>query len=205
MALVFGQPNMNSQSITNLFLNFPNPTSTDNIKVIANEMFLTGVSFNSSSVSISNNIINVVLKRTAGLTFGLSYPTDTVLIGQLAPGTYTLYFDLKENTTLVTYDIDTLFFTVGLPTNLKSNTNSDNELVAFPNPTSATFLMAQTFDANTKIDIDVYDLFGQKIKCFKNADCSLPIDISGQPNGTYIIRTTLGDKIAWTRIIKNAP
>jgi streptogramin lyase len=72
----------------------------------------------------------------------------------------------------------------------------------FPNPTAGVFKLAAGNNADN-LNIEIYNLFGEEVYEHHNANRETQIDISGQPEGLYLLRVFWGDKTAIAKIIVN--
>ena len=54
-----------------------------------------------------------------------------------------------------------------------------------------------------KVDVEIYNLVGQKVSVFKNYKLEETINISNLSKGTYLVRITSEDQESTKRLIKN--
>jgi hypothetical protein len=82
-----------------------------------------------------------------------------------------------------------------------NNLNNTSSVSIYPNP--ATGLITVEMDNNSKGTIQLINTIGQTIKTEKISGAKTQIDISGLPNGIYIVKLALGDKsVFYNKIIK---
>ncbi len=87
----------------------------------------------------------------------------------------------------------------------KSNANQEtisleSPVKCFPNPNKGMIYMEIENNKNEKTEINVYDISGNLIYTKKEVSNS-EIDLSSQPNGTYIIKTKIGSKIYQNKVL----
>jgi len=199
--------NLKSQTIDSLKIIPINPTSNDTIKVICYTTFPYGdCNLGSSSVNIVDSIITIYTSYNIGLYPAFCNSIDTLTIGILNAGTYELTCHLSDTAPPTTYDIDTIIFTVQQGSGLQLIDNSGQEIKAYPNPTTTEIYINLKTQLNERHDIDIYSVFGQKIKTIKTDKKKILINISDLTEGVYFIVIISDYDKQWTqKIIKNAP
>jgi hypothetical protein len=203
-----GEYNMFSQVVTNLVIRPLNPGSTDQISTSANVYFGTySCEFKTSSVTINGDTIRVIAKHQVSFLSLTCNATDTIIVGQLQPGSYTLIFYLNEyqSTSPWIYDIDTLKFNVNLATNINSYSKTKISAILHPNPATSIFYIDLNESSDKIIYADIYNMYGQIIISQKRVDEKTLFDLSNEPNGPYFIILSSGDSRRSFKLLKNAP
>lgn len=173
--------------ISNLTINPTNPNATSQVKAIANCMFGgMNCAFKGSTVTINNDTITVIAKHQVGLFMAICYTTDTIAIGQLPLGNYTLIFHLKEFNYNATYDIDTLNFTVTAPTGLPSNIKTKDVFNVFPNPVKDK-LSIEFKEANLLYRLTITNLLGEIVYSTFSKNLKEEIDLEYLRSGIYVL------------------
>ena len=79
----------------------------------------------------------------------------------------------------------------------------------FPNPTNGFVTVEYTLHVNTQICIELYNMFGQRMKLIlpqqnqTSGDYSVQTSVSGLPVGIYLIRVTSGNQVESKQLIIN--
>ena len=195
------------QDITSLAISPSIAINNINTFVVAQTLFYSSpCALNSSLISISGFTINVYSRHDIGTLSQLCTSTYTIPLGILQQwGNYCLYYHLIDNFTQATYDIDTICFAVQIWEGLQDISPTYNNFEIYPNPTTSNLDIRPLTDSYKRFNIELFNIYGQKLYSLLNADSIATIDISGLPNGTYILTLTCGDKRQRTKIIKNAP
>lgn len=94
------------------------------------------------------------------------------------------------------------YYPLNLLTGIQNNT-TESKISVFPNPTSA--LINLRLIDNNITQIDIVNIYGQKVISIKNITQTLTIDISSLSNGIYFIKATSknGSIYLTEKIIKN--
>ena len=110
-----------------------NPTTNDSVKVICRATFSSGgCPLKSYSFSKNGDTINMYASHSVGVLTIICHSADTLNIGKLNAGTYKLIYTLAANS--VTYDIDTISFTIQEAVGVEFNASSDEKIEIYPNP-----------------------------------------------------------------------
>lgn len=142
------------------------PTTDDAVKVVAYTTWgITPCALAGSSFETSNNTVTV-FATNGGI--GIFFPcssTDTISIGTLGAGNYSLIYNVGEPDSQIIYDADTIDFIVQQPDGMPLIDRSNLGIKIFPNPfsTSATILLDDKL-FNTPFEIRLYDMFGREVK-----------------------------------------
>jgi hypothetical protein len=84
-----------------------------------------------------------------------------------------------------------------------ANNSLKNKITTYPNPTTDAFRVDIPNEAYKTIDVEFYNLLGEKIKVEKNNGSSLNIQLINQPKGTYIVKYKIDNKyIGYSRVTK---
>lgn len=183
-------------------------TPSSNIQVISKSWLpSSGCPLISSSISVTSNTIDVYATHNLGIMLAFCPSTQTITVGTLQPGGYCLLYHLIGQTPNNTYyyDIDTICFTVEQSTGLQAFHSINTSFKVFPNPTTSLFTVNRLADSNKHFDVEVFNLYGQKLYSIKQIDSKTSIDIGNFSDGTYILVITSGDKVERSKIIKSTP
>ncbi len=74
-----------------------------------------------------------------------------------------------------------------------------------PNPARSSASISYTIRTSTTVQLDVYDLLGRRVATLVDGvqtagTHEVVFDTSGLPSGVYILRLTVGDHIATTKV-----
>ena len=112
-----------------------NPTSNDVVKIISHSIFPSGgCPLTNSNISINDSTIIINVAHTLGLMAVICYSTDTLSIGRLNAKTYNLIYNLALTTPPLTFDIDTLQFTIQQSPGLQFSDKLSEKIEIYPNP-----------------------------------------------------------------------
>jgi hypothetical protein len=105
----------------------------------------------------------------------------------------------------VTYDIDTILFTVQQASGLQFIDNRDPEVSVYPVPATTEITIKLPY-SNDGYHIEIYSNIGQRIKTTYTKKEAISIDLSDIPGGLYYIIIHDGYFRLWTKkIIKGSP
>ena len=120
------------------------------------------------------------------------------------PGSHTYSFDSSGTymitltiTSSICSDIDTQYVTLLPITGIEQNLHSANSLNLYPNPASNSVIIGYKLPEDSKnVFINIYNIFGQKIKTFKVVDDrgKQYLDISEMSNGLYSFTVVYNNK-----------
>jgi hypothetical protein len=174
-----------------------NPTTNENIQIIADVSFPSGdcqeKTLNLSSMG--NTFMGSALHCVGILTF-ICNTTDTFNLGQLPEGTYTFKFELNMGQGpspctpgIAPGDQDSITFTVTTATGIHSV--NDEAFAVFPNPGKDGFLVKVKgyIDPN----VTITDLQGRSILKL-NVSSEQRIDLAQLANGQYLVELRDGEK-----------
>lgn len=149
--------------IHNFYIIPSNPVAGQDVSVVCESIFPSaGCGLDSISVDILGTQIKAFISHDVGAATTICYSTDTIDLGPLSPGIYSLQYCLNIKYTVGIVDADSLSFTVGA-TNSVGDPISENALSLYPNPTRD--LLNVSFQANKKADVTlaIYDLRGKEL------------------------------------------
>lgn len=174
-------------SIDSLKLIPQNPTATDEIKVICYATFASG-SCNMSNhlISVQGNQITLNINYSPGAATYICHAVDTVSLGNLSAGDYSLdtYLTIDPMDAIKDYVI--LNFTVGNALGIGDNSSSFQVSVQ-PNPFSNE-LYIETTARIEKAEVNA--ISGQKIRKEIPLGYSQKIDLSDLKDGVYLLTLT---------------
>ncbi|MCX6230639.1 MAG: T9SS type A sorting domain-containing protein [Bacteroidetes bacterium] len=177
-----------------------NPTTIDSVKIICSAYFPSGgCLLSSSSVTITGNTISINAGHILGMMAYICHSTDTITIGKLETGTYELYYHIYDPQNSSISDIDTIFFTVYNITGINSFEKSENDFSIYPNPSGNEIFVDIISHPYEKFNIDIFSVFGQKIKTITDINGKTAIDIDNLAEGAYFIVITNEKKQMWSK------
>jgi hypothetical protein len=197
-----------AQWITGMSVVPANPTIQDNVSIIATVEFPSGdCQEKTLNASVSGMQVNLSALHCVGMLTFICGSTDTFQLGQLAAGTYTVYFqlDMGAQPYPCTPDIvpgaqDSMTFIVTTGTGLP--VLSQNELELFPNPGSKGFTIR--FSGNAIPLVRVTDVQGRIVREFLSVSSNTFLDLSELKSGAYMVELYDDGKwVASDKWIKN--
>jgi hypothetical protein len=181
------------------------PTTQDVIFVHCNASFpSTGCELLNDNVSISGNIIEVNANHEQGNLMVICTNTNSVSLGYLPAGNYTLNYHTHIHTppSPPSSATGTLNFTVETITNIESDI-SKNNIEIFPNPSNASF----QFHGNLKekdypISLTILNLLGQEVYSIQHIDNMNDVITHNLPRGTYFVQVlSASEELFTTKLI----
>jgi len=168
-----------------------NPTINDSIKIINFTSFPNDACFlKNSYLNINGKEIVINATHFEGGFTVICNSIDTIIIGKLDTGAYTLYYNLSVDTNTAIFDTDTLFFVVQNPTDVFGFLYETSQIQIHPNPfTYETKIKYNLPDNTTDAALTIYNIVGEKIEVYKLNDKNgeLIIDASNLSQGLYIL------------------
>ena len=73
----------------------------------------------------------------------------------------------------------------------------------FPNPSNGNFILSFNGYNETDISFEIIDFTGKQIFSEQNAGRTVKINITNYPNGAYLVKFFVNNKIYTEKIIKN--
>ena len=77
----------------------------------------------------------------------------------------------------------------------------ESQIKVFPNPTRGKIMLEIT-GSNKNASVSVFDMSGKMVYSKKQFGSSGQIDLSRQPNGVYVMKVLVGDKVSEWEIVK---
>jgi hypothetical protein len=192
-----------------LTVNTPTINGSDNANVKIN----TRVLFSSNAYTLAHSYTKDLMNKTVTLTSCYYSPgfltvvgdvKDTVNIGSLPSGTYTLYYTVfLSNTSPVCNPIDTVFnshtFQIG-PTSI-NELEAINKIQISPNPAKDKFIIKG--DENIELmKLAVINMVGEIIHEKRNLNTNQEISIPELPAGIYFIEISTANRSKIIKLIK---
>ncbi|MBT8194829.1 MAG: T9SS type A sorting domain-containing protein [Bacteroidia bacterium] len=177
------------------------PTINDQISAIVTSSFSSGAcSQITQYVTILGNQINVQAGHLLGPLAYICTSIDTVDLGMLSAGNYTLNYNINASGATAT---DSVQFMVINPTNvLELNTN---HIKLYPNPAND-YLIIQSNTSEQIQHLSIFSLSGKKIlkqdvNLYSTEKEEILVDIADISNGIYYLQLTFKDKILFKNLV----
>ena len=194
-------PDSNKGTIDSLKIIPSNPTTNDSIKIIGFTVFPVGDCFlKNYYLNINDKKIVINATHFEGGWTVMCNSIDTITIGKLDTGAYTLYYELSVDTNLAIFDTDTLFFVVQNPADVFDLSYETSQIKVYPNPANKNIRIEIAKGIVVKT-IKLHDLNGKLIKTFLSTNTLL--NISGIAKGQYMLSIETNNKIIREKIIIN--
>jgi hypothetical protein len=178
-----------------------NPTTSDSVKVICRATFSSGgCPLKSFSFTQNGDTINMYASHSVGVLTIICHSADTLNIGKLNAGTYKLIYTLAANS--VTYDIDTISFTVQQTVGVEFNAGSDEKVEIYPNPATnkITISTNRLLSSETRISI-----FSISVQLMKHASFQyqkqFEMDVSELNKGIYLVKIQANNGIETKKLV----
>lgn len=183
---------INAQSIDSIVVIPSNPNTSDTIKVIvySNSPY-SYCDLDSFQYYNNNNEIFVTIFTHLGDLSSPCYSVDTLTLGTMNSGTYTLFLDLSLSS--IVYDSDSVIFTVQLSNGIKALERKSQNY--FPNPVNDWLTIPLIPNITGSITIEILDILG-KVIFSENQTVTydtLRINITDIKNGNYLFKLTFHD------------
>ena len=168
-------PDSGKGTIDSLKIIPSNSTTNDSIKIISFTQFPVADCFlKYSSLNINGKEIVINATHFEGGWTVMCNSIDTITIGKLDTGAYTLYYNLSVDTNLAIFDTDTLLFVVQNPTDVFSTSVETTAIKIYPNPNTDEFIIEMNILKVQDVEITLFNITGQVIysenlKRFKGA------------------------------------
>lgn len=190
-SLLLSSLSMQSQNIMQMYTIPANPTTNDQVMVVA-EMMFPSASCDEKFLAVTNmggNRFDAGAMHCVGMLSVICNDNDTFQLGQLTAGTYRFF--LQEDMGMlpapcspgiVPGPVDSIDFTVTLATGLDEN--GDNGLNLFPNPVVSSITVSDIVPER-ELMLKLFSLKGQEVYSgdIRNGDT---IDFSFLAEGVYI-------------------
>jgi len=194
---------MRAQQILNIYSVPANPTTADDIYILADVQFNSGGCnvWQQSHSFFSAFVINAGAMHCLGPLAVICNYTDSFHLGPLAAGNYTFNFQLDNGyggppctPGIVAGPTDSYNFTVSVPTGQQEI--EENTFMIYPNP-AASELRIQ--NAALRIDrVQIYNTLGETIFSQKpeaRSQKQIYIDVSALSPGMYVAELKTGEKL----------
>lgn len=197
-----------AQWITGMSVVPSNPTIQDYIRIITTVEFPSGdCQEKTLNASVSGSQINLSALHCVGMLTFICGSTDTFQLGQLAAGTYTVYFQLDMGGQpfpctpgIVPGALDSMTFVVSTGTGLPLL--SKNEMELFPNPGQNGF--AIRYSGNVVPFVRITDMQGRIVREFPSVSSDTYLDLSELKSGAYLVELfDAGKRMVSEKWIKN--
>lgn len=137
-----------------------------------------------STIYLSNDTIYVDVMHTMGFLTATCSSTDTISLGNFAPGTYQItylfYSYLDENFSVT----DTAYTTFTVQGVNSMHSGDDPELLSvYPNPTQDFLTVKSTWRGRA----DVFNLLGERVKSFQINESPMRLDVRKLTPGMYFM------------------
>lgn len=134
------------------------------------------------TISTENNVITLNLNYTVGAATYICHSEDTISIGFLSPGDYTLDANMMIGSPEIIVHHKSAEFTVGELSIDNPNTTVFN---VYPNPVQNTI----SIETNSVVQqLEIISIFGQNVRTIGMLETT--IDVSDLEEGIYLIRLT---------------
>ena len=187
-----------------------NPSPNDNISLVSfTNLGLSPAFLDSSEVSNQNNQIDVDLYYWVGNFMADFVRVDTIVLGYLNAGSYSLgAYAYSYMTGVPDYNSDTAYISFLVSRDdvgLKDENNFKN-LKIYPNPATNQLIFSLKDNSNS-IQLEIIDITGKKVKAknysnLGNGEFKNSIDISDLKRGLYFCRFSNGNKQVTRKIVK---
>jgi hypothetical protein len=185
------------------------PTGSDTVRVICYSSFLhSGCGIYKSSIRRStDSTIDITTLQAVGKDSIPCKSIDTITIGRLKAGIYTLKYILSASGIPEDFDWRIFKFTVLQSTSIASNAGVIERISVYPNPSSDDIKINLVLSKPTNLTVTITDLAGKQLlqKAFpvKQLETTLLLNQKEIPAGTYLINVFEGDKkLASEKFIK---
>ena len=194
---------VNAQTINSVTVFPPNPTTSDNILILAECTFGYGsCNQHTQGYSIAGNSISSWAFHCLGMLTVICTDTDTFSVGMLPVGTYTVNFQLDEGNGpvpctpgIVPGPNTNMTFTVSTPTEVSEAELISDFFNVYPNPVTSklTISIPMHLEQRTIKSVTVFDVFGREVSNHQvavNIPQPITIDVSYWNSGVYFLRIT---------------
>jgi hypothetical protein len=201
---VFGCFSQNIKAVTVIP---SNPTSTNNIKIFTHVEFTSNAISVSSTTTQAGNVINLNRCYSLGFLTIMDQVKDTLHLGTLAPGVYTVNYNgaiTNSNTTCSspaqTFTSSLTFTVLSTPSGIHEKVIDEVQVSAYPNPFQNE-VWIDLKNNSESFGVKVYDCLGNLVYEEKNHFSSERIDLSNLTDGTYSFEVISKNSVAKRIII----
>lgn len=188
--------------IDSLYILPQNPINNTPVSVVCESYFTSGdCAMVSSKVDFNDKTIDVEAIHIVGPLTYICHSIDTIEIGTLQPGDYTLIYHLQDSLWGggVNETIDTLYFSVQ-PTSIQEYGDLTFFNI-FPNPVSE--ILTINLLHNQPGFYIIYDSFGKQIQANQISDINTQVNLSHVAKGVFYVEVTSGSDRGVRRFIKH--
>jgi len=179
-----------SQGITSLSIQPQNPTTIDQVKLVADVWIHTGpCTLDSSNVTKTGSNFTVNGYYNSGMLTVICPRIDTITLGIIESGTFTLKYFLHHTSYNVPKDSMNITFIVSPMVGIDGKMSLEI-LSIFPNPVDDEInIILDENPANRNIQIDMYSFSGKLVGRYipKETESNLLISTSTLPVGLYFL------------------
>ena len=187
-----------AQGITSISIQPQSPTILDNVKLVADVWIHSGPCWmDSSNVNKVGQSFTVNGYYNSGMLTVICPRTDTILLGNIDGGTYTLKYYLHHAYYNFPKDSANITFTIS-PMVGNEDITSKDFFTVYPNPIKDQLnILVDESNGNGNIQINLYSCLGELISRFdqKLASGMIHLNITSIPDGIYFIMLTSKDSI----------
>jgi len=177
------------------------PTTNDQVGIIIDSQWPYNCISDSFTVNITGNQIQIYMYQCLGMLSIICTKTDTVNVGQLPAGTYTVYVFASYAQAQPTCSM----YSPAMPTNVNHTftvsqfvsvpeVKNSLSLDVYPNPSSGNIYFR--YSASQSCVMEIYDLVGQKVRSYTLVPGSQQVVIrEGElKSGIYFAKVLTGNK-----------
>lgn len=177
------------------------PIETDTIGVVCDSYHGSGTCFLvNSNVNQNGFTITIDALHIPGPWTAICETIDTIMIGPLDPGSYTIIYNLIDSMSNGSHmKIDTLYLNI-ISNNINQGIEEEKEVV-FQNPVENKLnLNVRSKDLKAA---NLYDFRGKVVLCISDDNLYDSIDVSHLVNGMYIMELIFNDRKIFEKLIIN--
>ena len=184
-----------SQFIQSLTVLPTNPTTTDNISILADCMFPSAsCDEHTQTLSINGNAIYASALHCMGLLTVICNHVDTFDLGQLPAGIYTFYFQVDAGYLpspctpgIVPGPNDSVTFVVSPAVGVPEYIPGDAVSV-FPNPFNNQFQLNGIEESAYPLQMEIFSADGKRVKNISVSDNKVSVSVDELPAAVYQVR-----------------
>lgn len=182
-----------------------NAVVTSDIGCVDTSAIITITIFPLPTVTLSAQFDTICVTQSADLLTGTpgggTYSGTAVTGNNFDPsaagtGTFIITYSYTDINGCTNSDSVNIF--VDLCTGIQTISN-DNSITIFPNPSTGKFTICNP--QNTMCDLDVYNVFGEKVYSLNRIITHSLINLSGQPKGIYFLQLRSENKIKRMKLV----
>lgn len=187
---------LSAQGITSMTVVPPNPTINDNVEIHVDMWFPYGTCAGTAYHSVNGNLITGSTVHCMGMLSMICNDVDTLAVGQLAMGTYTVIFTQSSGFGIPNCspgfapdDTDTITFNVG-PLDVPA-ADPFARFTVSPNPSADGNLVLKNLPVNASQELQLYTVDGRlaSTQALAPGQETVSLDV---PAGLYLLRIRSG-------------